>query len=145
MPEVPVNYLAVLACGIASMVIGSLWYGPVFGKQWIAWSGFPQSEVDAMKAKGMSGMWKSYALMFVGSLLMAYVLSHAIVFAESYLGEEGLTAGLMSGFWNWLGFVAPIMLGTVLWDGKPWKLYILNTGYYLVQLLVMGVILALWV
>ena len=48
------------------------------------------------------------------------------------------------GFWNWLGFVAPVTLGSVLWEGKSPKLWVLNNGYYLVSLIVMGVILALW-
>lgn len=141
MPEVPVNYLAVLACAIISMVIGSVWYGPFFGKQWMALSGMSMDKVNAGKAKGMG---KAYALMFVGSLVMAFVLSHALIFAAAYLKEEGVSAGLMTGFWNWLGFVAPVTLSTVLWDGKPWKLWVLNNGYHLVTLCIMGVVLALW-
>lgn len=50
----------------------------------------------------------------------------------------------MAGFWNWLGFVAPVTLGAVLWEGKHWKLWFLNNGYYLVTLLLMGAVLALW-
>ena len=139
--EVPVNYLAVLVAAIASMVIGSLWYGPLFGKQWMAWSGMSPADLESAKQKGMA---KSYAIMFVGSLVMAYVLAHALVFASAYLEAEGVSAGLTVGIWNWLGFVAPVTLGTVLWEGKPWKLWIINNGYYVVTLLVMGVILALW-
>ena len=138
---VDVNYLAVLAAGISNMILGFLWYGPVFGKQWMALSGRTPQSIEGQKGKGMG---KSYTLAFVGALLMAYVMSHALIFASEYLGEEGLTAGLMTGFWNWLGFIAPVTLGTVLWDGKPWKLWILTNSYYLLSLLVMGVILALW-
>ena len=141
MPEVPVNYLAVLASGVASMILGYLWYGPLFGKMWIALSGMSPDKIEAAKAKGMT---TSYALMFVGSLVMAYILSHALVFAASFLGTEGVNAGLMTGFWNWLGFIAPVTLGSVLWEGKSWKLWLLNNAYYLVLLLIMGVILAVW-
>lgn len=49
----------------------------------------------------------------------------------------------MAGFWNWLGFIAPVTLGVVLWEGKPWKLWVLHNAYYLLALLVMGVILGL--
>ena len=87
----------------------------------------------------------AYAANFVGALIMAFVLSHALVFASSYLHESGISAGLQTGFWNWLGFIAPVTLGSVLWDGKPMKLWMINAGYYLVGLLIMGVILALWV
>lgn len=141
---VPINYMAVVVAAIASMVVGSLWYGPLFGKQWIALSGMSPEAVAAGKAKGMKGMWKSYVFMFVGSLVMAYVLSHALVFSSAYLNAAGVSAGLMTGFWNWLGFIVPVKLGSVLWEGKSWKLFVLDTAYYLVTLCIMGAMLALW-
>lgn len=143
MPIVPINYLAVLVCGIVSMVLGFLWYGPLFGKQWMALSGITPPQAGAEKPK--EGMGKRYALAFVGSLIMAYVLAHSLVFADEYLKVSDVSGGLMAGFWSWLGFIAPVTLGTVLWDGKPWKLWILNNAYYLIQLLIFGVILALWI
>ena len=44
----------------------------------------------------------------------------------------------------WLGFIAPVTLGSVLWEMKSWKLWILNNAYYLVVLVVMGLIFTLW-
>lgn len=141
-PEVPVNYLAVLVAAIASMAIGSFWFSMKgFGKQWMELSGITPGTVDAAKTKGMQ---KTYAIAFVGSLVMSYVLAHALVFASAYTQTSGVSAGLMVGFWNWLGFVAPVTLGVVLWEGKPWKLWILSNAYYLITFLVMGLILVLW-
>ncbi len=82
--------------------------------------------------------------MFVGSLLMAFVLAHALIFASNYLKIFDVSAGLTGAFWKWLGFIAPVTLGSVLWEGKSWKLWFLNNGYYLLSLIVMGVILAVW-
>ena len=141
MPPVPINYGAVLGAAIASMVIGGLWYGPFFGKTWMALSGMTTDKINAAKQKGMG---KSYGIMFVGSLVMSYVLAHALFFASAYLGVHGVLAGLMSGVWNWAGFIAPVTLGVVLWEGKSWKLWFVTSGYYLVSLLVMGVIVAVW-
>ena len=138
---VDINYLAVLVAAISNMVLGFLWYGPFFGKSWMKLMNLDKKKMEEAKKKGMG---KTYALAFVGALVMAYVLAHAIVFASAYLDVDGISAGLMAGFWNWLGFIVPVMLGMVLWDNKPWKLYFLNVGYYLVSLLVMGVILAVW-
>jgi len=56
----------------------------------------------------------------------------------------GIPAGLMSGFWNRLGFVAAVTSGTVLREGKSRKLWMLTNSFYLVSLLVMGVVRALW-
>src|SRR5258705_3544017 len=125
----PVNYLAVLVCGIVSMIIGSLWYGPIFGKQWMALMGITPEKMAEQKQKGKSAMFKSYGLMFVGSLIMAFVLSHALVFGNAYLKTSGLSAGLMVGFFNWLGFIAPVTLGSILWEGQSLKLWILNNRY----------------
>ncbi len=141
MPTVPINYLAVLAGAVSNMVLGFLWYGPLFGKMWMRLSGITAEKIDAAKAQGMT---KNYVISFVGALVMSYVLAHALVFGNAYLNTQGVSAGLMVGFWNWLGFVAPVTVGMVLWDGKPWKLWVLTNGYYLVSLLVMGVTLALW-
>ncbi|RJQ13442.1 DUF1761 domain-containing protein [Candidatus Parcubacteria bacterium] len=137
---VPINFWAVLGAAIASMVVGMLWYGPLFGKQWMAMMGITKESMQTMKMTPKSAMTGG----FVASLVMSYVLAHSLVFAEAYLGTSGVSAGLSTGFWNWLGFVAPVTLGVVLWEGKPWKLWFLNGSYYLVSLLVMGVILAVW-
>src|ERR1700752_1507680 len=111
---VPINYLAVLVASIVGMVLGGLWYGPIFGKQWVALMGWTPEHIEAAKAKGMG---KSYAIMFVGSLLMAWILAHAIIFASTYLMFYGSLAGAVIGFLNWLGFVAPVTIGMVLWEG----------------------------
>lgn len=141
--QVPVNYLAVLACGVVSMVLGFLWYGPLFGKTWARMMGW--ENIDPVKREEMKkGMYKSYALTFLGSLVMAYVLAHTLEFAMAYMKVDGVAAGLSSGFWMWLGFIAPVTLGSVLWDGKPWKMWFLNNGFNLLQLLVFGAILASW-
>ena len=142
---VPINYLAVLAATISSMIVGYVWYGPLFGKSWMAAMGIDSMRMEQMKAEMKAkGAGKSYALMFVGSLVMAFVLAHALVFASAYLHASGISAGLTAGFWNWLGFIAPVLFGSVLWEQKPMKLYYINVGYYLVTLCVMGMILAAW-
>lgn len=146
MPVVPINYLAILACGVSSMIVGSLWYGPLFGKPWAKLMGWTPETMEKMKKDpaGKKKMMRSYGLMFVFSLVMAYVLAHALTFASAYMKAYGAPAGLMAAFWNWLGFIVPVSLGVVLWDGKPWKLFFINVGHYLVSLSVMGLILALW-
>jgi hypothetical protein len=136
-----INYWAVLAATAVSIVLGFLWYGPIFGKKWMALLDLTPEKMASAKAKGMG---PTYAIMIVGSLLMSYVLAHALIFGNAYLGTAGVSAGLMVGFWNWLGFVAPVTVGSVLWEGKSWTLWALNAGYYLVALLLMGVVLAVW-
>jgi hypothetical protein len=138
---VPINYWAVLVSAVAAMGLGYLWYGPLFGKQWIALMGWSKAEMDA---KMKSGVGPQYLLQAAGALVMAYVLAHSVIFAGSYLHQSGVVAGLEGGIWSWFGFVVPVSLGSVLWDGKPWKLWAINSGYFLVVLIIMGVILGWW-
>jgi hypothetical protein len=76
---------------------------------------------------------------------MAGVLTHNLAFGEAYTHAMGVSAGLQAGFWNWLGFVVPTTMGAALWEGKPWKYWMIIAGDWLVTLLVMGVILAVWI
>ena len=141
---VPINYLAVLASTVLMMVLGSLWYGPLFGKKWIELMKFDPTKVADMQAKGASAMWKSYALMGLGALVMSFVLANSVSFTSAVLGVTGVMAGLHAGFWSWLGFIAPATMGMVLWEGKPWTLWFIVSGYYLVGLLLIGSLLAVW-
>jgi len=132
-----INYLAVLVVAVVGMAIGALWYGPVFGKLWISLMGWTDEQVARMKEQGMS---KSYFVNFVSLLVLTCVLS----FFVSMAGVETFGGGAAIGFWAWLGFVATIMLGSVLWEGRRAKLYLLNISHWLVVLILMGGILAIW-
>ena len=139
---ISINYWAVVVSAVASMVIGFLWYGPIFGKLWIRLMAFTPEAMEAAKAKGMT---KEYLLTMLGSIAMSCVLAHSLIFAGSYLNIAGLSAAFHVAFWSWLGFIAPVTLSNVLWEGKSWKLWILGNSHYFVSLLVMSSILALWV
>ena len=142
MPQV--NYLAVLVCAIVSMVIGALWYGPFFGKVWTAgmgWDPKNKEEMEKMK-KSAAG---SYAQMFVLALITAYVLANVEwAFHAAMPSFQGILLGLQTGFYTWLGYFLPVKYGDKLWGGKKFKYVSVDLGYYLVNLLIVGSILAIW-
>lgn len=138
---VEINYGAVLVAAISNMILGMLWYGPLFGKQWMKCMGWKESDMEKMKndPKMRSKMPLYYLGGFISALVMAYVLSHII----DYAGATDLMGGVMAAFWVWLGFVATVLFSSVLWEGKAVNHYLLNVGYYLVGLVIMGVILVM--
>ncbi len=138
---VPINYFAVIINVVIAMGVGFAWYGPLFGKEWARLMGWHD---EATIRKMQEGAGSSYALSALGALVMSFVLAHSIIFASTYLGTPGVFGGIQGAFWSWLGFIAPATLGTVLWDKKPWKLWVLNNGYWLVVLLLMGIVLGAW-
>ncbi len=132
-----INYLAVLVAGIISMIIGFLWYGPLFGKTWMKLSGIDPKKIDESKKKGMT---KAYIITFIGTLVMACVLATIL----GMLSITTFTGGIWIGFLVWLGFYATTGLGMMFWEGKPFKLYLINMLHYLVVLLIIGGMLAVW-
>lgn len=131
------NYLAILVAAITTMIIGFLWYGPLFGKPWMKLAGLTAEKLGEMKKKGMT---KTYMVSMLASLIMAYVLS----FFVSRVGADTAIAGAVIGLWVWVGFVATTMINDVLFLNRSVNLYSINTGYQLVSLLIMGAILGVW-
>lgn len=127
-----INLLGVVVSAIAAMATGFVWYGPLFGKPWMKLMGMKSTDMK-MDAKAK----KAYAMNFVGTILMAYVLATFV----GATGSKTIASGLMIGFWSWLGFVMPVQMTEVLFGGKSWELYYINTGYQLASLLLMGAIL----
>ncbi|HEY4786243.1 MAG TPA: DUF1761 domain-containing protein [Bacteroidales bacterium] len=131
---VHVNILAVIIATIANYVIATVWYGFIFGKKWQKLTGITEMKPAAM----------NIVLSVIGAFIMSFVLWHMIVFGNSYFKITGIGGGLMGGFHGWLGFIAPVTLTTKLYEKKPWGLWLLDNAFWLISLLIMGVILSLW-
>ena len=130
-----VNYISILIASVLSFIVGMLWYSPaLFGKKWIKLAG-----VNMSKSKQKS-MGSSMILGFISTIVLAYVFQYLI----EALSYTGAAAGATLGFWLWLGFLSTSLIGSVLWEGKPWELYVLNSAYWLVNLLVIGAALGRW-
>lgn len=132
-----VNWIAVIAAALASIVLGFLWYGPLFGKQWMSLSGMSQKQIDAAKKKGMTG---AYVLMIISTLVAVCVLGILVKATNS----TGISQGATLGFLVWLGFVATFSISSIIWEGKSWSLWVLNNAYQLINYLIIGMILAVW-
>lgn len=135
--DVSINYLAVVVAAVVQVLIGWLWYGTLFGKQWKKMMGFTDEHMRSMKMKPGQAMLGG----FVSALVMAGVLSCIITYVNAYTLTEGVMVGARTAFWLWLGFAAPITLGPVLWERRPFRLWYLNAGFYLIALVAMGSIL----
>lgn len=137
--QVPVNYFAVLISAIAAMILGYIWYGPLFGERWRKLVGVK----DEKQKKGQGNMGSMYGIMFVCSFIMAYFVFHFIWYAAP--GSYNLFIALKTSFYAWLGLIATAYLAkhVVAPEKKPLQLYFIETGYYLISLLAMGVIFSL--
>ncbi len=135
-----VNLLAVLVAALATMVVGFLWYSPLlFAKPWTVLMGYDPNDKAKMEEmrKGAGGL---YSIALLCSLVAALVLGRIIHIATIH----SVLHGLRIGAGVWLGFVTTTQLTDKLFTRKPFKLYLINTGYQLACFLAMGAILAAW-
>ncbi len=133
-----VNYWAVLATGVLSFILGMLWYSPVlFANPWMKELGMTNDDIKKrMDKQGPMIM----ILGFVGGLITSFVMAHVVIWTDSV----SFGAGAVAGFIIWLGFALPLVLGKSLWEAASWKLFWINVGFFLVDFLLIGGILAVW-
>ena len=126
---ISVSWIAIVVAAAAKFAIGAAWYAPaVFGKAW---------QHDAGVTPDASAMPRAIGVQIVGDLIMAYILAR---FIGHYAGD-GLLAGALVGFMAWLGFVATVTLGAIVFENRPLRLFGINAGFQLVGIVVMGAII----
>lgn len=124
-----------VAAGAAAVAIGYGWYHPrAFGPLWMRLSGMtPEMAERASKHRHL------YALAgFATTFIVAYVVRTLL--AATTIVDIGSAVRL--ALYLFAGLVAPILLGSVLWEHRPLRLYLINAGYWLVVLVVMAIIVS---
>jgi hypothetical protein len=80
------------------------------------------------------------AASFVLDLVLSLVLAHVVYWS----GAATYGWGAFIGFLMWLGFFAAPSLPQGIYEGRPFKLFAINQGYWLVGLMIVGALLAVW-
>jgi hypothetical protein len=129
------NHLAIVVSALIQWFLGALWYSPaLFAKPWMA---MVFVRKDSVKKNSMVvGMIAS----FVGSVVTSLMTAHVVIWSSA----SNYPAGMLIGFIVWLGFIAAPLAASYIYEGRPFKLFAINTGYWLVGLLVTGGLLAVW-
>jgi hypothetical protein len=130
MPEI--NLLAVLLCGVGSMVLGAIWYAPpLFGKAWQRRAGL----TDEALAGG------NMAIIYGGAFLLS--LAAAYVFALFIGPDMGLGPSVAAGGAAGLFWVAAAFGINYLFERRSLALWLINAGYHVLQFTLFGLILGL--
>ena len=134
--DVAINYLAILLAAAAIMGVGALWYGPLFGKQWMKLKGYTPETMKNMRMSARTSMvFATFA-----SLVTAFVLALII----SLLEPIGLGGAFMLTLLVWTGFVVTTKANEVLFEEGNIKLFFFHIAQSFVALLIASSILTLW-
>lgn len=129
------NPWAILAGGAIFWVLGAVWFSPaLFAKPWMAMLGI-------QKTPGRKpGMLLAMTAALLCDVVIAFILDHLVLWAEARSFAWGALIGLIA----WIGFIAAPSLPQGMFEGRPFKLFAINSGYWLVGFLLVGGLLAVW-
>jgi hypothetical protein len=127
-----INYLAVLVAAVSTFFVGGLWYSPVlFARPWMHDNGLTEADLK-------TGGGPVFAGAIVCALIQAFVL--ALFLGPSSTAKFGAIAGLLVG----LGWVAPALTTTFLFERRPRRLILVDAAYHIVSYTLMGILLGAW-
>jgi hypothetical protein len=130
-PDVTVDWVGIIVATVVAMVIGGLWYGPLFSKAWMGYIGKTQEE---LRAQGSLG----YGFALVG----AFILSIVMTYVTQWATADGFGEGALVGIVMWAGFVISTQVTGAVFEGRPFGLIYINSGNSLLTFLVVGGIVA---
>ena len=122
-----VSLLATVVATVLGFVLGALWYGPLFGRRWMAAVGMTPEEIrrDFSPAK-------VYGATFVLGLIASYVFG-------LYVGPDpGRAFSIVAGAAAGLCWVATALATNYLFERRPAALIAINGGYHAVRFTLIG-------
>ena len=128
------NYLAVVVAAAAYWLLGAVWYGALFGKQWMALEHVTPEQASAMNPV------LPYIISFVLNLVIAFVLAQICAWRNANTAARGAALGILI----WIGFLGPVTYTTYMYEMRPVQLFAINEFYVLVGLALMGAIVGAW-
>jgi len=130
------NWLAIVTSSFVCLVVGYLWYGPLFGKQW----------TEGMKVYGNGKTPKKEEMfkMMGGSFLLTLVMATVIALMFKAWSISDTAAGLEQIFMMWLGFTATALGMNQIYGRKSGLLFAIDTGYQLTMAAIITIVLTLW-
>lgn len=82
-----INFLLILGVNVLYMVVGALWYGPLFAKPWM--------KIKGLKEEDLTGAGAAYGISFVASfigLTLLAILHNALDISDKW---DGIALGLI--------------------------------------------------
>jgi hypothetical protein len=131
LPPIDLNWLAVIAAAVSAFVLGGLWYGPLFKAAWCREAGVDPASAPPHPAR-------IFAVAFACSLLSA--LMFGLFLPPAATGSQGAAVGFVVGMF----FVAMSFGINYAFAQRSLKLWLIDSGYHILQFSLYGLILGAW-
>lgn len=162
------NWFAILGAALIPMVFGFIWYNPkVFGTAWMKAAGMTEEKIRSGNMPVIFGVSFLFALMLSFSMTGIAIHqnnlpglfmdgpnepapdSEEAIFLADFMEKYGdrhrtFTHGMMHGVFAFLFFGLPILATNALFERKGFKYILVNGGYWIATITVMGGIICQW-
>ena len=135
MSNIRLNWIAILVAAIAAFIFEALWFS-VFMKEWLAGIG---RTMEWLVASGLNPSIQ-YAVAILCSIVTATVLSICIQAS----GKQTAARGVLCAVVLWAGFIVTSWAKAYIFEVRGFEIYFIYTGYYLIELVLMGAIVGAW-
>ncbi len=123
-----IDLYAVMIAAVLYTIIFVCWYSKwLFGNAWIKCNEIKESEIK-------KNWWGRVTWNFFLGLVLAYFLA----FFDASLQVTSVGDAMFSSFCIWLGFVLPTQLFPIIWHKTSGRVFLIEAGFMLLSLLVMG-------
>lgn len=140
--EPQISLLVTAGTALIPMIMGAIFYGPVFGKQWMNSLGYTEETIpEPIK------MAIVYPISLVLSFALAFFLETIIVHLHKGVSEAGeliftsshtFQHGAYHSFQIGLVIVMPVLITNLLFQRNTLSNILLNVAYWLITITLMG-------
>jgi MFS family permease len=124
-----IAWLPTLVATALAFALGAPWYGPLFGKAWMAEHGFDEEQLskdfNPAKTYGLTAVLAALSSIVFG-IFLGLLGEHTALFAVGF----GFSVGM---FW-----VAASIGTNYLFERSSLRLFLINGGYHVVRFSLMG-------
>ena len=130
------NWISVLIAGAAGWVLAAAWYAALFGKIWAR-------EMERHLGRPC-GAGRSMPLMLLSTFVMNLLMAAAMAYLLKRTGFADMNHAIKLAVATAIGFVGAALTIVGVWEGKPTKVWLIDTSYYFASAILMAAILVRW-
>jgi len=127
-----INWLVIAVLTVFSFMLGAFWHSVLFNKAWKKDSGSAYNSENRGNPAVLFGLTGFYHLVAVTALAM--LIGH----------NSTAVCGLLYGLTVSIAWVSTSIGVTYLFVGRPFRLFLIDAGFYVVFYTIAGLILAIW-
>lgn len=156
------NFYMVFVGGLVTLVLGFIWYSPaLFGNVWMREAGLSEEQLKS------GNMAKVFILTYIFSVMLSFMMmpltihqlgavgmvggdvSKALPSFNAFMADYGTAFrtfkhGALHGFMSGLFLALPITGINALFERKSWKYILINAGYWILTMTVIGGMMCAW-